>query len=87
MHQEVEQESYLEWKQRVLSDTSLTTNAKRADSLKVFGRYNPETGIHGGHISNKGAVGGWRGCMTNHVKDRVDAQIGEYLKHFNYSWT
>jgi hypothetical protein len=50
-------------------------------------RYNPETGIHGGHISNKGKVGGWKSCMTDSVKERVESQIGKYLKHFNYSWS
>mmetsp|Transcript_29335 Transcript_29335/g.37835 ORF Transcript_29335/g.37835 Transcript_29335/m.37835 type:complete len:225 (+) Transcript_29335:131-805(+) len=83
----VQKETYMEWKERVVQDTSITSNSKRADTLKIFNRYNPDTGIHGGHISNKGRVGGWKECMTSSVKDRVMTQLGPYLSHFNYTTT
>ena len=58
----------------------------RARALgKGFGRYNPETGIHGGHISNSGRVGGFRDCMTPAVRRRVEDKIAPYLRHFNFS--
>jgi len=51
----------------------------------VFSKYDKETGIHGGHISNGGAVGGWKACMTPAVRAHVHVSLGPFLAHFNYS--
>jgi len=73
------------WRGQVARDTSMESNDKRAQALKVFGRYSSETGIHGHHISNGGQVGGFEACMTPNVRRHVEASLGPYLSHFNYS--
>ena len=76
------------WREGVVAATSLSTNKARVAALGAhakFGRYNPATGIHGGHISNGGRVGGFRSCMTPAVRRHVEDKIRPYLQHFNFS--
>uniref|UniRef100_A0A7S2W830 Sulfotransferase domain-containing protein n=1 Tax=Rhizochromulina marina TaxID=1034831 RepID=A0A7S2W830_9STRA len=79
-------DDYPEWKDRVLQDSSIEKNLQRAEELgHSFRKYDPQTGIHGRHISNGGKVGGWRTCMTPAVQAHVRNQLGSYLDFFNYT--
>lgn len=74
------------WIETVVRDTSLEKNLERAKRVgSSFRKNDPNTRIHGHHISNMGKVGGWRACLTPSVQAHVRKQIGPLLAFFNYT--
>lgn len=70
---------------------SIKANLRRAEELGSFKNFDPETQIHGNHITSVGASGNWKRLFTPAIELECKTKIGEYLielgyeKHFDWS--
>ena len=53
--------------------TSLLTSG--GNGLSSFQDFDPETKLHGHHISNGGVVGGWRNCLTEETRWIIEQRL------------
>ena len=63
---------------------SIEANQARAEGLQSFDEYNPETQVHGHHISSGGRVGVWREIFTPRVREAVKQDLAAFLVRFGY---
>ena len=49
-----------------------------------FSKYDPTTHLHGNHISNNGAVGGWMHCFEDVTRDVVESHVGPLIRALRY---
>ncbi|KAH8044378.1 hypothetical protein JL721_12880 [Aureococcus anophagefferens] len=72
----VEADLPLGFAETLAARSSLEANGALAARLRVFGKVDAASQIHGHHISADGATGSWRTCLTDaalrHVEDRAD---------------
>ena len=71
----------------LVEDASLERNAERARAHADFSGFDPETHVHGHHISSGGRTGVWRTCFTERVVDRVREDLGDLLVELGYETT
>ncbi|KAH8074188.1 hypothetical protein JL720_10746 [Aureococcus anophagefferens] len=72
----VEADLPLGFAETLAARSSLEANGALAARLRVFGKVDAASQIHGHHFSADGATGSWRTCLTDaalrHVEDRAD---------------
>ena len=68
------------------ADSSIEANAARAEGIgRHFVRFDPETGVHGRHVSQGGRTGAWRDCLTDRALRRVEGRAGrDWLRSRGY---
>lgn len=71
-------------KTHLISEYSIKENKKRSTTLSSFREYDPNTFIHGDHISNDGRIGVWRDLFTPLVCEIVKKDIGDFLIECEY---
>lgn len=68
----------------IMEKFSIEANKKIADRIKKNEEYDPETMIHGNHISSGGKVGTWQELFDDEYKDFLKEKIGPLLIDMGY---
>ncbi len=73
-----------EFKTHLVTEYSIERNKQRSMAFSSFQEYDPDTFIHGNHISSNGCVGVWKELFTPFMCEIVKRDIGDFLIEYEY---